>query len=242
MHQRTGTSGAVTEQGERQDERVDSRAQNSRRWRLVAGVEVALAALAVILDLAIPTFVILGVMVVSLLIRREGLSTMGLHRVSRPWVLAGKMLIFAAAWSVVNIGLLKPMVNHLSGTTQDMSQFNGLQGNITMLFTWVALSWMVAAVGEELAFRGFVLTRMSELIGSAGVRLAIAVVLTSLLMGLLHTEYGLVGVVASAIDSVFYTVLRYRYRTLWASILAHGFLDTIGFVTFFLIGPVYGLW
>jgi membrane protease YdiL (CAAX protease family) len=123
-----------------------------------------------------------------------------------------------------------------------VSQFTGLQGNVAMLLTWVALSWTVAAVGEELAFRGFVLTRMSELIGSAGVRLAIAVVLTSLLMGLLHTEYGLVGVVASAIDSVFYTVLRYRYRSLWASILAHGFLDTIGFVTFFLIGPVYGLW
>jgi uncharacterized protein len=83
---------------------------------------------------------------------------------------------------------------------------------------------------------------MTELVGSVGVRLVLAVVLTSVLMGLLHTEYGLVGVVASAVDSVFYTVLRYRYQTLWASILAHGFVDTIGFVTFFLIGPVHGRW
>jgi uncharacterized protein len=235
-------SEAVTDRGTWQSDQSSTRALNSGRWRVVAGVEVALAAVAVLLDLAIPTFVILGLMVLSLLIRREGLSTMGFHRVRRPWALAGRMLIFAAGWSLVQIGLLKPIVNHISGTRQDMSQFMGLQGNLTMLLTWVALSWTVAALAEELAFRGFVLTRMTEFVGTAGVRLVTAVVLTSILMGLLHTEYGLVGVVASAVNSVFYTVLRYRYKTLWASILAHGFIDTIGFVTFFLIGPIYGLW
>ena len=61
----------------------------------------------------------------------------------------------------------------------------------------------------------------------------IAVLATSILMGLLHTEYGIVGVLASTVDSIFYSVLRYRYQTLWASILAHGFIDTIGFVTSF---------
>jgi len=219
-----------------------TRARHTTRWRVVAGVEVALAAVAVILDVAIPTVVILGLMVVSLVIRRDGLSTMGFHRVARPWVLAGTMLAFAAAWSLMNIAVLKPVVNHVTGTTQDMSQFTGLQGGLTKLLTLVALSWTLAALGEELAFRGFVLTRMTELVGSAGIRPGLAVALTSILMGLLHTEYGLVGVVASAVDSIFYSVLRDRYQTLWASILAHGFMNTIGLVTFFVIGPVYGLW
>ena len=223
-------------------DKLPSRALNSGRWRVVAGVEVALAAAAVLLDLAIPTFVILGLMVLSLLIRRDGLSTMGLHRVARPWAFAGKMLIFAAGWSLVQIGLLKPIMNHLSGRTQDMSQFSGLQGNLSSLLTWVALGWTVAALGEELAFRGFVQTRMTELVGVAGIRLVVAVVLTAVLFGLLHTEYGPVGVAASAVDSVFYSVLRYRYQTLWAAILAHGFINTIGFVTFFFVGPIYGLW
>ena len=233
---------AVSDHRRRQSDDPPTRELNSRRWRVVAGLEVALAAVAVILDLAIPTFVILGLMVLSLLVRREGLATMGFHRVAQPWVLAGKMLVFAAGWSLVSVGLLKPIVNHVSGTTQDMSQFSGLQGNLTMLLTWVALGWAVAALGEELAFRGFVQTRMTEFVGAAGARLVIAVLLTSIMMGLLHTEYGIVGVLASAVDSVFYSVLRYRYKTLWASILAHGFLDTIGFVSFFLIGPIHGLW
>jgi membrane protease YdiL (CAAX protease family) len=217
-------------------------AGHNTRWRIVAGMEVALAAAAVILDVAIPTVVILGLMVVSLVIRRDGLSTMGFHRVARPWVLVGTMLAFAAGWSLIDIAVLKPVVNHVSGTTQDMSQFMGLPGDLTRLLTLIAVSWVLAALGEELAFRGFVLTRMTELVGSAGIRLGLAVVLTSILMGLLHTEYGLVGVVVSAVDSIFYSVLRYRYQTLWASILAHGFMNTIGLVTFFVIGPVYGLW
>ena len=233
---------AVTDHGRRRSDQSPAKAPSSRRWRVVAGVEVSLAAVTVILDLAIPTFVILGLMVLSLLIRREGLSTMGFHRVARPWVLAGKMLVFAAGWSLISVGLLKPIANHVSGTTQDMSQFSDLQGNLPMLLTWIALGWTVAALGEELAFRGFVQTRMTELIGAAGARLVIAVLATSILMGLLHTEYGIVGVLASTVDSIFYSIMRYRYKTLWASILAHGFIDTIGFVTFFLVGPIYGLW
>jgi membrane protease YdiL (CAAX protease family) len=208
----------------------------------VAAVEVALAATAVILDLAVPTFVILALMVVSLLIRRRGLSTLGFHRVPHGWALAGKMAAFAAGWTLFDVGLLKPVENHLTGTQQDMSQFASLQGNLGMLLTWVVLSWVVAGFGETLAFVGFIQTRVTEVVGSTGARLAVAIVLSSVLLGLLHTEYGMVGVTVSAVNGVFYCILRYRYRSLWAPILAHGFIDTIGFVSFFFIGPVYGLW
>jgi len=39
-----------------------------------------------------------------------------------------------------------------------------------------------------------------------------------------------------------FALLRYRFHTLWAPILAHGFDDTIGFLWFFAFGPFYGLW
>ena len=110
-------------------------------WTLVSGLEVILAAVAVILDLGIPTFVILALMLVSLLIRRQGLSTIGFHRVPHAWAFAAKMLAFAAGWTLLNIGLLKPIENHLTGTKQDMSQFMALKGNLAMLLIWIALSW-----------------------------------------------------------------------------------------------------
>lgn len=209
---------------------------------IVSTVEVGLAAAAVILDLAIPTFVILALMAVSLLIRRQGLSSLGMHRVSHVWALAGKILALAAGWTLLDVGLLKPIENHLTGTRQDMSQYTELQGNLGMLLTWLVLAWVVAGFGETLAFIGFIQTRITDVLGTTGARLGLAVVISSVLLGLLHTEYGIVGVTISAVNGIFYCVLRYRYKTLWAPILAHGFIDTIGFVSFFLIGPIYGLW
>jgi membrane protease YdiL (CAAX protease family) len=155
---------------------------------------------------------------------------------------AAKMLALAAAWTLLDVGLLKPVENHLFGVRQDMSQFISLKGHVGMLITWVVLAWVVAGVGETLAFVGFVQTRITEVLGSTGARLGGAVVLSSVLLGLLHTEYGIVGVSVSAVNGIFYCVLRHRYNTLWAPILAHGFIDTIGLVSFFVVGPVYGLW
>lgn len=214
----------------------------ARRWRVLAGVEVLLAALAVLFDLLIPTFAILALMLLSLLVRRQGLTSLGLRRVGHGWVLAGKMLALAAVWTLVDVGLLKPIENHVTGSRQDMSQFSSLQGNLGMLLTWLVLAWLVAGLGETLAFIGFVQTRMTELVGGVGIRWGVAVVLTSVLLGLLHTEYGVVGVTVSAVNGVFYCVLRHRYQTLWAPVLAHGFIDTIGLVSVFLVGPIYGLW
>ena len=47
---------------------------------------------------------------------------------------------------------------------------------------------------------------------------------------------------ATTCDAVFFCVLRYRFRTLWASVLAHGFNNTIGLAAYFLFGPFTGLW
>ncbi len=68
------------------------------------------------------------------------------------------------------------------------------------------------------------------------------VLLSSVMFGVMHSEQGLIGVLVVSMDAVVFSVLRYRYRTLWAGILAHGFNNTIGFVTFYVVGPVYGLW
>ena len=43
-----------------------------------------------------------------------------------------------------------------------------------------------------------------------------------------------IGVVLTTLDAMHLSVLRYRYRTLSASVLAHGFNNTMGLTTFFL--------
>ena len=67
-------------------------------------------------------------------------------------------------------------------------------------------------------------------------------VVSAVLFGLVHTEQGAVGVVLAAVDGAVFGVLRVACRTLWAPVLVHGFVNTIGFVAFFLAGPLAPLW
>jgi membrane protease YdiL (CAAX protease family) len=219
-----------------------SASSTSRRlWALLAAVEAAAAAVAVILDLLIPTFVLLVMAALSLLVRRTGLGSLGLHRIAER-SLVWKMLAFAAVWSLFQIGVTKPIANHVSGEKQDLSGFEGLEGNVGMLALYLVLGWTLAAFGEELAYRGYLLTRVREALAGGRAGLVVAVLVSSLLFGFAHGEQGLIGVFVVTLDALAWAGLRLHFKTLWASILAHGFNNTLGFITFFFVGPIYGLW
>ena len=209
--------------------------------RIVLAIEVTAASVAVILDLAIPTFVLLAMMGLSLWYRGEGFRSLGVRPITTPH-LVRKMLAFAAGWSLLQLALIMPVANHLSGTKTDLTEFANVEGNVGLLLGLLALSWTLAAVGEELAYRGYVLTRTRELIGSSRYGTAAAVLVSSLLFGIAHSEQGLVGVLAISLDAVAFGLLRRRYDTVWASALAHGFNNTLGFLAFFFVGPIHGFW
>ena len=218
------------------------RERGEARWRWVAGGEVVAVVVAVLTDQAIPAVVIVGIAALSLAVRRRGPSTLGFSRVTRPWRLVGEMAAFAVCWSFVNVALLIPLTNHLSGTRQDVSAFADLEGDVRLLALYLSASWVLAAFCEEVAFRGYLLTRLTDVLGAGRLQQVAAVLGSSVLFGLLHTEQGVVGVTAATLAGAVFSVLRYRCRTLWAPILAHGFDDTIGFTWFFFFGPFYGLW
>ncbi len=207
----------------------------------MTAVEVVLATAAVVSDLIVPTLVLAAMAGGSLAVRHVGPASLGFRR-PRDRHLVVKMLAFASLWSVVQLAITMPIANHVSGHEQDLHQFADLEGNVGLLVGLLALSWTLAAVGEEFAYRGYLLTRMRQLFGPGRVAAFTAVVLSSLLFGIAHTEQGVVGVAIVTLDAIAFCFVRYHYRTVWAAVLAHGFNNTIGFVTFFLIGPVYGLW
>jgi membrane protease YdiL (CAAX protease family) len=215
--------------------------RGGRRWQVVAAVEVILAAAVVVADLWLPTLVLIAMAAVSMAARRRGLASLGLHRPARPWRLAGLMLGFAVAWTLMEQALLIPALDHVAGQRQDTSGFADLEGDAGRLVVLLLLGWTLAAFGEELAFRGYLFTRLREAVpGRSG--LVVALLVSSLLFGLLHTEQGVAGVVLTSVDAVAFGVLRLRLGTVWAPVLAHGFSNTIGFVTFFLVGPIVGFW
>lgn len=212
-----------------------------RTWDVAAALEVAAALVTVLLDLWVPTLVLLAMAATSLLVRRRGLGSLGLRRAGGP-ALVPTMLAFAALWSLFQLAVTTPVANHVSGRQQDLSAFDGLEGDLGMLLVLLVLSWTLAAFGEELAYRGWLFTRLREAVGGGRAGLVAGVLVSSVLFGIAHTEQGLVGVAVVTLDAIAWALLRIHYGTLWAPILAHGFNNTLGFITFFLVGPVHGFW
>jgi hypothetical protein len=98
------------------------------------------------------------------------------------------------------------------------------------------LVWTFAAFGEEIGYRGYLLTRAAEAGGRSKAADWVAVLIVSVLFGYGHYYKGPSGIVDSGMAGL---ILGAAYvlsgRNLWVCILAHGFIDTFG-VTAALFG------
>jgi len=212
-------------------------------WKVITIVELIAAAAVILLDLFIPTLVILGMIVVSLLIRRESITVMGFRRPQSWLKMAGFTLLSVALLQLFEIGVTMPILNHLTGTTIDYSGFASLKGNLGQLLMYLSLSWTLAALGEELVYRGYLQKLLTDLFGTHLTGILLAAGVSSLLFGLAHTEQGLTGVIVTTLDALFFCWLKQKFgNNLWATILAHGFYNSIGMIIFYFTGPIYGLW
>ena len=214
----------------------------SRRW--TAGLEVVIAAVVIILDVGIPTLVVLVLAGASLVFRRQGPGSIGFRRLPSPARTTGTVLLLTLAWTLFQFALVIPVVNRLTGSRQDVSAFRELEGNTALLLVLLVASWTLAAVAEEAVFRGYLPTRVQQMTGHARSRSVgwLVFVLPAALFAALHTEQALVGVLVTFLDGLFFMWLRVRHGSVWASVLGHGFNNTIGLTAFYLAGPLYGLW
>jgi membrane protease YdiL (CAAX protease family) len=216
--------------------------KNTKMLKFFAVIELLMIMISIYYDFFLPTIVIIVIGGIFLLLRKEKLSVLGFHRQQKTVNFVLRILAFAAFWSLVDYGILLPVLNHLTGVKQDLSTFVELKGNIGLLLLLLAVSWTLAALGEELAYRGFVQNRLTRLFADRRIGIIIAVVISSILFGFAHTEQGITGVLITTADAIFFSILKYKYNNLWASVLAHGFMNSIGIITFYFTGPIYGLW
>lgn len=227
---------------------MDKRQIESKpRFKGSSGLVLALAELlfmtaAILLDLLIPSVLVTLAGAVFVLVRKEQMPITKPLKSFTPARFLLTMLLWAVGWTAVQFCLIMPAQNHLLNDTRNVDAFAEVYQNLPNLLLFLALSWTLAAVVEEIAFRGFFQNRLISLFTSRRLGIILAVAFTSALFGLMHAEQGVVGVMVTAADSVFYSVIRYRYRTVWASVLVHGFMNTIGLIAFYFAGPLYGLW
>ncbi|HEY4998233.1 MAG TPA: CPBP family intramembrane glutamic endopeptidase, partial [Usitatibacter sp.] len=104
-----------------------------------------------------------------------------------------------------------------------------IRGNAGGFALWIAIGWIVGGFMEECLFRGFLLTRVSQLFASPPLGLAVAIAAQAVLFGSLHLYAGgfafLYATVFAMAHGLFYVLLG---RNLWPLIVVHGVWNTVG--------------
>jgi membrane protease YdiL (CAAX protease family) len=186
----------------------------------------------------VPLTLTIGLLpVVWLLLRltREPWSSIGL---SLPENLSRAVAIGAAAGVAMECLAVfgtTPWISRLSGTDPDYSDLALIQGNLTYLLIFLMLNWTLAAFGEEICWRGFLMQRVARVLGGGGAAWTISLLLVSPLFGWVHSEQGVSGAVQESLSGLLLGVLfLVTGRNLAVPIVAHGVSNTVAFLLIYL--------
>jgi membrane protease YdiL (CAAX protease family) len=150
--------------------------------------------------------------------RLRGLGLKKIRLVDFGWaaafLLASNLILAGLAWFLAQIGLPMP-------------------GEIQMLIpteTSGKLIWVIVALTagfcEEIAFRGYIMTRLRLLAGLKS--WVIPAVVSALVFGSCHYYQGLPGFIVISVYGMLFALLYIRTGSLWPCIIAHFFQDFSG--------------
>ncbi len=130
--------------------------------------------------------------------------------------------------------LIQPFIEKAFGQI-DLSGFDWLKGNIAGLLTYLAIAWTLAAIGEELVFRGFVQKRLALVLKESQNGWLLAAIVSSIIFGIAHTYQGSSGIISTGlIGFILALVFMKNKSNLVLPMLIHGFYDTLGLMLLYL--------
>lgn len=181
------------------------------------------------------TIFLLPLVWISLRLRGERWSTIGFARPRR----MGRAIAIGAgaglALELFAVFVTTPWISAFFGVEPDYSGLKEIRGNLALLLVFLALSWTLAAFGEEVTFRGFLMKRVAELFGGSRAAWVASLLLSSMLFGWGHTEQGVSGWVQEGLSGFLLGVLfLLAGRNLVVPIVAHGVSNTLAFVLIYL--------
>src|SRR5881628_3353905 len=200
---------------------------------LVAAAILAAGFAGVLPFSATPFLVVFGVL--SLWLRGQGPRAVGLAFRS-DWVRTVSVGIGAGiVYQCFSLYVAEPAIARLTGKLPDVSLFAPLAGNVHFLLISLAVAWTLAAVGEEFVYRGYLLTRIARGLGNTPRVWLGALAVTSILFGVGHRYQGASGMISAGLGGFAFGLLYLATgRNLWVAVIAHGTMDTVGFLLLFL--------
>ena len=180
----------------------------------------------------VPLLVAIGL--VSVRLREGSWTAMGLR-----WPLSWrKTVLFALAAAAPRLLLgtlvVDPITAHFWPPAVAPGGTEQITGHALVALRWLLIVWTFAAFGEEISYRGYLITRAADVGGRSKLAYWLSVLAVAVLFGYGHYYKGPSGIVDSGMAGL---ILGAAYvlsgRNLWVCILAHGFIDTFGVIAVF---------
>jgi uncharacterized protein len=162
----------------------------------------------------------------SLWTRGLGWANLGLVRPAVVWRAAVQGTIMAAAIVLATRLVIVPFAVAVTGVPVDLSAMDAVRGDASLLWMWLAQAWTLAAFGEEMVFRGYLIRRVADLVGDSRTGLTIALLVSSVSFGWAHRYQGPAGMIAAGSIGALLALLYLSGRNLWPVILCHALVDT----------------
>lgn len=201
---------------------------------LVAIGGLALADAAGVVPLSRTPFLLL-ICWVSLRYRRQRWRDIGLALPPRAARAVATGVAAGLALEVLAIVVTTPLIASITGRLPDHSDLQELVGNLPLLVLLIVVSWILAAFGEEIAFRGYLMTRLAEAFGGTSAAWIASLLVASLYFGIGHATQGVTGIVQESFSGLLLGVLfLVTGRNLTVPIVAHGVSNTLALVLIYL--------
>jgi len=143
-------------------------------------------------------------------------------------------LIAAGARILLGQFVIEPVTGFFWPPPSAPALANEIAGNEKVALLALLLVWTFAAFGEEIAYRGYLLTRAADIGGRSKLAYWLGIVFVSILFAYGHYYKGSSGIIDSGIAGL---ILGAAYmlagRNLWACVLTHGFIDTFAVIDAF---------
>lgn len=172
---------------------------------------------------------------ISLRIRKLRWLDVGLSRYKN-W---GKTLRYGIAAGLVleafQLFISQPLLVRMLKKQPDLELFRALNGNVKWTLLAIAGAWTLAAFGEEMVYRGYLMNRVADLMNRSRLAWIVSLVAVHVGFGLAHSYQGITGIIDEGLAGFLFGVIYLRNgRNLAVPIIAHGLGDTIDFVLIFL--------
>ena len=144
-------------------------------------------------------------------------------------------VVCGVGMELLELFVTQPLLVKLTGKMPDFSDLGELRGNWKLTLLFIALSWTLAAFGEEMVYRGYLMNRVAGLFRKPKVAWTISLVVVSFVFGLGHLDQGVTGQVENMIDGLLLGVIFLATGcNMWAAIIAHGVTDTVDILLMYL--------